>query len=116
MKNIFLILLSTLVLCSCSKKQPASTGPAIELVQAGKDTTWRDGYVLHVSKRDGTSVQGVSISKQLPTGQTTTISADTATLSRLPNATNGDSVVITFHQAHVGGNAVPGDLPFALHK
>jgi hypothetical protein len=86
----------------------------MDLVQAGKDTTWRDGYVLHVTKRDGTSLEGVTISAKLPTGQTQTFSADTATLSAVPNA-DDSSVMVTLHGAKMGGVTV-GEYPIALHK
>lgn len=132
MKTILTILLSGLLLCGCSQKQTTSTdtpkdatpadtakqaptGPAIDLVQAGKDTTWRDGYVLHVTKRHGTSLEGVTISAKLPTGQTQTFSADTATLSAVPNATDDSSVMVTLHNAKMGGATV-GEYPIALHK
>jgi hypothetical protein len=119
MKNTSTILLLGLLLCGCSQKQAVPAGAAIDLVQAGKDTSWRDGYVLHVTKRDGPALQGVTIAAKLPTGQTQTISADTATLSPLPNATDGSSVMLTLHNAKTqtgSESAALGDFPISLHK
>jgi hypothetical protein len=99
MKNAFALLLTGLLLCGCSQKQTSSAGRAIGLIQAGKDTTWSSGAVLHVTKRDGTSLQGVKFTAQSVKGETTVITADTATLSPVPFATDGRSVMITFHNA-----------------
>lgn len=103
MKSICIIVLWGLLLCGCSQKQASSSGRAIDRVQVG-DTSWPGGqgvYTLHVTKRDGTSVFGVSISAKLPTGETQTVSADTATLSAAPNAKDDRSVMITFHNAKI---------------
>ena len=122
MKTASIIVLSGLLLCGCSQKQASSSGPAIDRVQAG-DTSWPDGptvYTLHVTKRDGTSLVGVSISAKLPTGQTQTVSADTATLSAVPNATDDKSVMITLHNAKMlvdsQSSALGGDYPMKLHE
>jgi hypothetical protein len=116
MKNAFTILLSGLVLCGCSQKQSSSATPAIDLIQAGKDTTWSGGGgVLHVTKRDGNSVEGVTLSAKLPNGQTQTLTADTATLSVPPNITDGSEVMITLHNAKSDGTVV-GEFPVGLHK
>ena len=100
MKNTLTALLSGFLLCGCSQKQASTVSAAIDLVQAGKDTTWRDGYILHVTKRDGTSLEGVTVSAKLPTGQTQTFSADTATVSPV----NDSSVIITLNDAKVPAN------------
>jgi ATP-dependent Clp protease ATP-binding subunit ClpA len=115
MKTACMLILSGLVLCGCSQEQASSAGPAIDLVRAGKDTTWSNGYVLHVTKRDGASLEGVTISAKLPNGQTQAFSADTATLSGVPNATDDSSVMVTLHGAKMGGVTV-GEYPIALHK
>jgi hypothetical protein len=115
MKNRLTIILSGLLLCGCSHKQASSTGPAIDVVQAGTDTTWRGGYTLHVTKRDGSSLEGVTLTAQLPTGQTRTISADTATLSPVPNATDDSWVMLTLHKAKAEGGTL-GEYPISLHK
>ena len=94
MKNTFALLLTGLLLCGCSQKHRA-----IDLIQTGKDTTWDSGAVLHVTKRDGYSLQGVRFTAQSVKGETNVITADTATLSPVPFATDGRSVMITFHNA-----------------
>jgi len=103
MKNTLVIVLSGLLLCGCSQKQASSAGPAIDRVQAG-DTSWPDGpyvYHLHVTKREGTNLFGVSISVKLPTGQTQTTSGDTASLMPVPNAKDDKSVLIMFHDTKI---------------
>lgn len=123
MKTTLIMLLSCLILCGgCSKKRASFPGTAIEGVTVG-DTTWHIGstvYTLHVTKRDGTSLDGVSISTKLPTGQTQTVSADTATLSTVANATDDKSVVITFHNAKMQTGseslALGADSSMELHE
>jgi hypothetical protein len=78
MKTTFTILLSGLLLCGCSKK------PAIALIQSGTDVSLKLGTgscVLHVAKRDGSSIQGISLVTKEPDGKETTITADTGTIS-----------------------------------
>jgi hypothetical protein len=120
MKNTFTILLSSLLLCGCSQKQ--ASGPAIDRVKTG-DTSWTDGptvYTLHVTKRSGAELEGVSISAKLPTGQTQMVSGDTATLSTPPNATDDKSVMVTIHKAKIKVDSqssdLGGDYPMLLHE
>jgi len=42
---------------------------AIDLIQVGKDTTWTNGYVLHIDKRDGSLIEGVRLVSKTPNGQ-----------------------------------------------
>ncbi|HEX9047129.1 MAG TPA: hypothetical protein VF988_08880 [Verrucomicrobiae bacterium] len=116
MKITLSVLLSGLLLCGCSQnsqKQPSSSGPAIDLIQASNDTVWQDGAVLHVTKRDGSSVEGIRITHNKPDGDKVTITADTGTLS--PGSTEGaadvNSVKLTLHNMRnemhgPGGNKV----------
>ena len=115
MKNTIIIILSGLLLCGCSKKHAASASPVADLVQAGTDATWRDGSVLRITKRDGASLQGVTFIEKLPTGQTQTFSADTATLSADPSDTDNNSFIITLHGVKKDG-ATLGDCAFKLSK
>jgi hypothetical protein len=123
MKTTSIIILSGLLLCGCSQKQASSAGPAIDRVKVG-DTSWSDGgatvYTLHVTKRDGTSLEGVAISAKLPTGQTQTVSADTAMLSAVPNAADDKSVMVTLHKAKIQVDSqssdLGGDYPMSLHE
>jgi hypothetical protein len=94
MKNTFTLLLTGLFLCGCSQKHQA-----LDLIQPGKDTIWSSGAVLHITRRDGYSLQGVRFTAQSVKGETNVITADTATLSPVPSATDGKSVMITFHNA-----------------
>ena len=80
MKNTLLILISTICLCSCSRKQVA----AVDFVKAGKDISWSSGdgftYVLHVDKRSGTSLEGVRIVSTRKDGKVSTFTADYGTI------------------------------------
>jgi hypothetical protein len=123
MKNKLIILLSGLFLCGCSQKQASSVGPAIDLVQAGKNISWRDGYVLHITKRDGSSLEGITLSGMFPNGLKLTMTADTGTVTPVvaANVTNDSSVMITLHnakaQAGSESSAMPeGDFPIVLQK
>jgi hypothetical protein len=57
---------------------------------------------------------------KLPSGKMQTISADTATLSIVPNAPDNKSVMVTFHnpklQVDSQSSAINGDYPLALHE
>ena len=101
MKTTLTILLSGLLLCGCSQKQATSARPAIDLVEAGQDIAWQGGYVLHVAKRDGTSLEGILITKTASDGEKTTITADTGTLSpgSVGNATDDNTVQIALQNA-----------------
>ena len=91
-----IILLSGLAFCGCSHKHDAATRPAIELVEAGQDLTWADGIVLHVTKRDGSSLEGIQIVRTALNGQQTTIVADKGTVSE---GADHNSVNITLYEA-----------------
>jgi hypothetical protein len=101
MKTILTVLLSGLILCGCSQKQAAP--PAIDLVVAGKDIMWHGSIVLHVTKRDGASLEGIQISAATSDGGKTTISGDTGTVTAnsVVNAADDNSVRITIENARV---------------
>ena len=109
MKNTLPILFTALLAFGCSKKQ------AIDLVKVG-DTAWQDGYVLHVTKRDGTSLVGVTITKKFPGSKVAALSAETATVSPSPLSTNGDAVLIALHNAKAPGGEALGEFPFSLRR
>ena len=99
MKKTLIVLLSSLLLWGCSQKQSRSAGPAIDLIQGGKDTSWHsegNDYVVHVTKRDGTSLEGVTVTIAFPSGKTQTLSSDTATLSpgSFKSASDSTSVIM----------------------
>ena len=100
MKNTFAIILSGLLLCGCSQKQASSTGPAIDFIQAGKDIIWPGGYVLHVTKRDGNSIEGIQIIRKSAEGQMT-ITADTGSLTpgSFENTADNSAVLMTLINA-----------------
>ena len=102
MKNTLTIMLSGSLLCACSQKQATSVRPATDLVEAGKDITSFGGCVIHVTKRDGTSLEGVKITTTGADGQKTTVTADTGTLSpgSFEDATDNNSVKLILHNAH----------------
>jgi hypothetical protein len=81
MKPILAILLSSILVCGCSKKPIPTAQSAIALVEAGKDVTL-GGLVLHVAKRDGSFIEGIRIARKEADGKETTILADTGTLSQ----------------------------------
>lgn len=103
-KSISLIALAifTAVLAGCSKPSSTiSTRPAIELVQAGKDIEFPGGYVLHVAKREGSSLEGVRILVTPPNGQASEITAERGTIKpgtpENPNFEN--QITMTLHNA-----------------
>ncbi len=121
MKNIFLILLSSLVLCGCSKEPTVSPGPAIDRIQAGKVSLWSSGYSLYVEKRDGTNVEDVWISGTLSNGVKQTVTAETATISPrvIAGVTNDRSVILYLHNMEIQAGSMPrykrkGDTPYIL--
>ncbi len=85
------ILLWGLLLCSCSPGVPS----AIDLVQAGKDTEWRSGYVVHVDKRQGNSLEGIRIRFRSADGETRTFTAHTGTVASGWHRDVADKRVVT---------------------
>ena len=103
-KYISLIALAsfTTVLAGCSKHSPtASIRPAIDLVQAGKDIEFPGGYVLHVAKREGSSLEGIHVLVTPPNGQAMEITAEKGTIkSGTPENPNFENqITITLHNA-----------------
>ena len=104
-----IILLSGLAFCGCSRKQDASKGSAIDLVQSGQEVAWADGFVMSVTKRDGDSLEGIRIVKMQPDGQMRTIVADKGTIAKGEDA---NSVKITLYEAQTqtGNNLMSAHL------
>jgi hypothetical protein len=103
-KYMSLIVLAsfTMALAGCSNHSPtALTRPAIDLVQAGKDIEFPSGYVLHVAKRNGSSLEGIHIFVTPPNGQASEITAETGTIkSGTPEHPNFENqITITLHNA-----------------
>ena len=92
----------TMALAGCSSHSPAaSTHPAIDLVQAGRDIEFPGGYVLHVAKREGSSLEGIHVLVTPPNGPTSEITAETGTIkSGTPEHSNFENqITITLHNA-----------------
>jgi len=90
------------VLAGCSKHSPtASIISAIDLVQAGKDIEFDGDYLLHVTKREGSSLENIRILVTTPDGQVREITAETGTIrSGTPENSNLENqVTITLHNA-----------------
>ena len=122
MKTTLTMLLLGFLLCGCSQKRPSTTSPAIDQIQAGKDLAWNDGSsVLHVTKRDGNSLEGIRIVTTASDGQKTTTTADTGTLTpgSLENAADNSCVTITLHNAksqYAKTQMTAQDLELVLHE
>jgi hypothetical protein len=114
MKNTFTIILSGLLFCACSQKQatPSNSTSAIDLIQSGTDTTWPGGVTVHVTKRDGQTLQGVQINSTIPPdGRKITYTADSATV--LPGNDKGADpehfIKIVIHGAKAEGVTATGE-------
>jgi hypothetical protein len=81
MRATLTILLFSLLLYGCSQKHTLSADDlAMILVPTGQYITFHDGYVLYVEKRDGTTIQNITVYKTTSDGDTTTTHADTGTV------------------------------------
>jgi hypothetical protein len=96
MKILATTVLLSLYLCGCSRSHDVSSSPALDRVQAGKDIAFGH-YVLHVEKRNGSSLEGVRIVSREPDGQTVTITAEKGTLSQ---GTGQSSITVVLRNAH----------------
>ena len=104
MKNTLVILLSGLLLCGCSKK------PAITLIQSGTDASLKLGgasCVLHVTTRDGSSIQGIRLVTKEADGKETTITADAGTISE---GLDHNSVIVTFGSGKIQSPKMQGNF------
>jgi len=84
MKNTLLILLSASLLFGCSKKQANSTSQTNDRIEAGKDVVF-GGSVVHITKRDGNSIEGVRIVTKYAGGIEKTLTADTGKVQQGSN-------------------------------
>ena len=77
---------------------PASSAhPASDLIVAGKDVAWSDGYVLHVTKRDGSSLEGIRVIHNDASGRVTTITAAKGTVAPGSTTITTDGVVTSIN-------------------
>jgi RNA polymerase sigma factor (sigma-70 family) len=96
---------------------PQEQASAFDLVMSGSDTKWADGSVLHVSKCDGTSIQGVQIKQTFQGGEIRIITADTGTIQKIGKST----IFITLNDAKLlfGNGSVtnfPGKFFVELYR
>ena len=80
MRFMLTLLLTSLFLCSCMPKQNS----AFEQLPVGRDFCCGT-YVLHIDKRDGSSVSGVRVVSGEPNGQPITVTASRGSLSQGTN-------------------------------
>lgn len=101
--TIISVLLLSLILCGCSEKQSASARPAINRIRAHTETTWAGGYVLHVDKRNESSIEDIRIVAAPSNGPKTIITADSGTISAGANGTVTDqhTVKLTLHNVRI---------------
>ena len=93
---------------------------------AGTDVAWSDGYVLHVTKRDGTALEGIRVVHTDASGQVTTITADkgtvalgstTTTTGGVVTSTNGAMILLQdAHWQNATTNQVIKELSLDLHQ
>lgn len=114
MKNhlsLLVIASFTMVLAGCSTHSPtASTSPAIDLVQTGKDIQFADGSVVRVAKREGNSLEGIHILMSPSGGPAREITAEMGTIKPgTPEHSNFENqITLTLHNA----KAVSGQTNF----
>ena len=110
-KQFFLILFSAIILCGCSKKPVPSIAtagpPARDLIVAGCNVSWADGYNLCVAKRDGDSIKDIYITHKNPDGNVTTIAAKYGQIMPVVAVEKKDGVLVST-------NAVSLILQYAL--
>jgi len=101
MKHTHILILSGLLLGGCCSQRQVT---AIDRVQSGTDTAWDQGlYVLHVTNRNGSSLEGVRIISRGYGEEATIVSADTGSISQGPSCVDGvaddNAVKITLQNA-----------------
>ena len=106
---------------------PASSAhPGSDRIVAGTDVAWSDGNVLHVTKRDGTSLEGIRVVHTDASGQVTTITADkgtvelgssTITTGGVVTATNAAWILLQdAHWQNATTNGVVKELSLDFHQ
>ena len=112
------IILSSLILCSCSPRQPQSGSLAIDRIQPGKEIVLRGKGVLRIKKRNGTSVEGIELASTSPDGQKTTIIASTGAISpvSLDKAADANSIKLVLYDAHGETLALAGNKLMDLKR
>src|SRR3569832_1974506 len=96
MRILCTLILAGVYLCGCSRGRDTSSQSLLDRVQPSRDVSFGH-YVLHVDKRDGTSLEGVRIVSTEPDGQITTITASIGTLSQVAERS---TITIDLRGAH----------------
>ena len=102
MKTSFTILLLGLLFYGCATK------PTIDLIQPGKDVRLKGygrSYIIHVTTREGSSIQGIRLVQIMADGEEITHTADTGTVSE---GSDQNSVTITLVNAKFQGKDMHG--------
>jgi len=96
MKTFIATFLIGLCLFGCSRGHDSRSQSPLDRVQPGRDVSFGH-YVLHVEKREGSSLEGVRIVSTEPDGLTATITADKGTLSQ---GADRSSITVVLRDAH----------------
>jgi hypothetical protein len=115
--SLIVLVSLTMVLVGCSTRSPtASKRPAIDLVEAGKDIEFGGGSVLHVTKREGSALEGIRILVRQPGVQDAEVAAETGTIkSGTPEHSNFENqVTITLHDAKIVTGSTSSTAPTAV--
>ena len=114
--SLIVLTLSVFVVAGCSKHLPDTASPrtAFDTIEAGKDLKWRDGTVLHVRERDGTSLRGVQVTDM---GGKRVVTADAGTIQRI----GSDTVFIMLTNASLQSadgstTNLPGNFMVELYR
>jgi len=107
------IILSGLLFCGCAGTKVASThhtAPAIDLVASGQDSIWGDGCILHVAKRDGSTLQDIQLTRKTEDGLVTVLTAKAGSVWRgsLEDANDDNAVKLILRNARIERNTPDG--------
>jgi hypothetical protein len=116
-----MVVLSSILLWGCSQRQATPTQPAMERVQAGRLIKWDADHILHIGKRNGSSLEDVQLWALGADGHTAFACSPTATLSpgTVQDPADQRSVKITFRDVKTfdGSNvATCKELVVVLHE
>src|SRR5258708_16919403 len=96
MKTLIATVLVVLCLCGCSRGHDTWSQSPLDRVQPGRDVSFGH-YVVHVEKREGSSLEGIRIVSAEPSGLTATVTASKGTLSL---GADRSFITIVLHDAH----------------
>src|ERR1035438_4649042 len=88
-----------------SSKSPSRN--AIDFIQVGKDTTWTNGYILHIDKRDDSKndskIEGIRLVRKTKDGQHETVISDFGFIQIIdPNDTNTVGLTMLDPEIQIG--------------